>query len=214
MKGNNYTLAAIRGRRRRPRREETADAGDARAMARRALAHRGDPGSLCRPEPGRAGRRERRIAAAAPARGRRAVAGGGDLVDAFRRHAGGAPAVSGRLSRLSDAAVVPGLRARGRRRRFRGQRRPADRRAARRRRHRHGRRHRTDALHRHDARCMPAPTCCTRSIRGRERGDRHRRVGAGALACRRPRRPAAAAPLGDRARRWRSPACITPRWRA
>ena len=41
-----------------PRREEF-DAGDARALARRAVARRGDPGRLCGAEPGRAGRRER-----------------------------------------------------------------------------------------------------------------------------------------------------------
>ena len=123
---------------------------DARAVARRALAHRGDPGSLCGPESRRAGRRERRIAASAPARRRRAVVRGGDLVDAFCRHAGDALTVPSRLSGFSHPAVVPGLCSRGRRRDFHGQRRPADRLAACHRRDRHGRRHRIDALHRND----------------------------------------------------------------
>ena len=101
-----------------------------------------------------------------------------------------------------DAAVVPGLRARGRRRGVRRQRRPADPAAA----------------------WSPPPACMGGGIVSMhyigmtalhasahmmhaplyvvaERGDRHRRVGAGALACGRPRRPAAADPLGDCARR-------------
>ena len=56
---------------------------------------------------------------------RRPVAGGRHLVDALRRHARGAAAVPGRLSRLPDAAVVPRLRPRGRRRGVRRERRAA-----------------------------------------------------------------------------------------
>ena len=53
-------------------------------------------------------------------RRRGAVARRGDLVDAFRRDAGGAAAFPGRLSRLPDAPLLSRLRARRRRRRLCG----------------------------------------------------------------------------------------------
>ena len=102
---------------------------------------------------------------------------------------------------------------RGRRRGLRGQRRPADA-ASRLARCRllHGRRHRHHALHRHDgAACERPYDPCTASRR-RQRGDRHRGLGAGALAGGRTRRPAAAAAVGDARSASPSPACTTRPW--
>ena len=70
------------------------------------------------------------------------------LGDAFRRNAGRAAAVSGRLSGASDAAFVSRLRDRGRRGRLCGKRRAADGRSAGLAAALHGPRHRLDALHR------------------------------------------------------------------
>ena len=170
-------------------------------MARRALAHRGDPGSLCRLESGRASWWEHRVAPKAPARGRRLLIGGRNLVDAFRRHAGDALTVPSRLSRLSHAAVIPCLCSRGWSRGVHSQRWPADPGPSGCRRDRHGRRHRVDALHRNERAACERTLAARGPIRRRERGDRGRRVGAGALACRRPWRPASPAPLSKCARR-------------
>ena len=95
------------------------------------------------------------VARAAGARRRVAAGRRGDfararrLDDAFRRHAGRARAVSGRLSRPADAAFVPRLRHRRRGGGACGERRSADLAADRRGGGVHGPRHRRDALHRH-----------------------------------------------------------------
>src|SRR5579862_1140567 len=67
---------------------EEDDAGDARALARRALAGGGDPRRLCRAQPCGADRRRRGPAPAAVARGRGPFARGRHLGHAFRRYAG------------------------------------------------------------------------------------------------------------------------------
>src|SRR5262249_16108913 len=71
------------------RREGTDDAGDARALARRTVAGRGDPGRLCGFEPcGKDRRRGRRAPAPAPRRGSD-LSRRRHLGHALRRHAGG-----------------------------------------------------------------------------------------------------------------------------
>ena len=169
-------------------------------MARCALAHRGDPGSLCRLKSGGAGRWEHGIAPKAPARGRRLLIGGRNLVDAFRRHAGDEVTVPGRLPRLSHAAVVPGVRSRGGRRGVRGQRRSADRRPACHGRDRDGRWNRIDALRRNERAARKRSLAARGFLRHCEHRHRDRRVRSCALARGRTWRSPAFAALGDRAR--------------
>ncbi len=118
----------------------------------------------------------------------------------------------GRLSRLPDAALVPRLRDRGRRRGVRGQRRTVDACPPRRRRLRHGHRHRHHALHRHERAARQRPHEPRAGPGGGERGDRHRRLrrwrsgsprdaAGGRRSCSRPSRSAS-----------QSPACTTPPW--
>ena len=180
--------------------EERTDGCGARALARRALAARGDPGRLCRAEPGGAGARVRRNAPATAAGGSRRIARGRDLVDALRGHARSTAALRDRLSGVSDAIVVPRLRHRRRRGRLRGERRAVDGHPAGGFRRVHGRRHRGHALHRHDGAARER-THLPRAIAGGcQRGGRHRGLRAGAVAGGWPRPAPAPAAVGMRAR--------------
>ena len=158
-------------------------AGCLRAVARPAFHRDGNPGRLCRVHPGKPARRCRRGSTARAACRRGFLFRGCHLDDAFRRHAGGSDIVSGRLSGVSDAAVVPGVCARRRCRRVCDQQRSFFPAAPLSVRLPDGRRHLQHALHRHDrAACQRAHGPRAVLCRG-ESHHRHRRIRIGALAC-------------------------------